>query len=121
MIDMSDIINDPELAQSFLVLRESGGEFGEGGWIPGRITEISMSGPVLPSSPAELQQVPEGDRVTEAKTFYCTAPLYTTRKTALADMIRYPAIGGDEYKVVHVFDRQANGFIKAIGVRMAGD
>lgn len=118
MIDVSDIITDPDFAQPFTVRRESGGHFGEGGWIAGRITEIPMSGPVVPSSPEELEQVPEGDRVTEARTFYATRPILRTRESGLSDIIRW---NGSDYRVVRVWDRSAHGFYKAVAVRMKGD
>ena len=118
MINVAEIVTDPDLAQVFTVKRESGGEFGEGGWIPGTTTEIPMTGPVILSSPDELEQLPAGDRVKSANAFYATVPIYRTRDGALSDIITWQ---GEDFKVLQVYDRSSYGYYKAVAVRLSGD
>ncbi len=116
MIDVSELINDPDFASDFTVYRKTG-EFIEGGYSQTE-TAIPMTGVVIPSSPDELAMVPEGDRVTGANTFYATEALYRTREGGTSDEILW---NGERYRVVHVWDRSANGFYKAMAARMAGN
>src|SRR5574343_511969 len=62
MIDMSDIITDPDFMETFTVYRKTG-TFGEGGYTTTEVA-IDMAGPVIPANPDELAMVPEGDRLT---------------------------------------------------------
>lgn len=118
MIDVSDVINDPDFQQPFTVCRKSG-HFGPGGWIQDPETEIAMTGVVVPSSPDDIQQLPEGDRITAAQTFYGTSAIYRTNNAGTADEIEWK---GDRYRVYQVWDRSSDGgYYKAIGARMTGD
>lgn len=118
MIDVSDIINDPDFATRLTVTR-SQGVFARGGW-QSTSTTLTVMGVANTSSGNDLEQLEEGDRVTGNMTFYSTQPLYATRAGAsagLSDLITYK---GDTYRLAKVWDRSANGFFKAVGVRTSG-
>lgn len=118
MIDVSDILLDPDFAQPFTVTR-SQGVFARGGW-QSSTTSLTLRGVANTASGNDLQQLPEGDRVTGSMAFYTTAPIYATRAGAsagLSDLITY---NGDVYRLAKVWNRNQNGFYKAIGVRTSG-
>lgn len=116
MIDMSDIITDPDFMETFTVYRKTG-TFGEGGYTTTEVA-IDMAGPVIPANPDELAMVPEGDRLTGNNVFYSTAAIYRTRLEGTSDEILW---NGDRYRVLHVWNRSGNGFYKALAARMAGN
>ena len=120
MIDLSEIVNDPDLLQDFTVERQSG-QFGAGGWVAATPVQIPLSGVVIPTSTKDINLLPEGDRVNESMTFYCPAVLYVTRNDATpgtSDQISY---GGSKYRLASVRSMGFYGYYKAIGIRMSGD
>jgi hypothetical protein len=119
MINVSDILHDPDFQTTFVVTR-SAGVFALGGW-QSTAHVITMTGVANTSSGNDLQQVDAGDRVTGTMTFYSTRPLYETRAGApqgLSDTITWQ---GDVYRLAKVWDRSANGYWKAVGVRTSGE
>jgi len=122
MIDISEIINDPDFMQDVVVTR-SAGYFAIGGWVEDTAATLTYKGVVLPTTSRDIQQVPEADRVTESMTFYTHEKLYVTHggdtaSDGTSDKIEYL---GSSYKLVKVIDYTAFGYNKAIGVRVAGD
>ena len=117
MINVSEVVNDPDFAQWFTVFRKSG-EFGSGGFIQGEELPIPMKGPVIPSTAEELNMIAEADRVTSAMNFYTTTAMYRTRQGATSDEILWQS---ERYRIINVWDRSANGFYKAMATRMEGD
>ena len=120
MIEVSEVLNDPDFQQTWIVWRSSGS------WIAGVWTEntkesIEMSGVVTPSTAKDLQMLPEGDRITESKTFHSTDKIYTTRNgvdAGTSDQIEYK---GELFKVMSAKDYMDYGYNKAVAVRIAGD
>ena len=119
MIDVSDILSDPDFATQFTVTRSTG-VFAKGGWQSTPRTLV-LTGVANTASGNDLQQVPEGDRVTGTLTFYATQPLYATRAGAQAGVSDTITYQGDVYRLAKVWDRSPNGFFKAIGVRTSGE
>lgn len=119
MIDMSDIIIDPDFAQSYTVLR-SNGSFVDGVWTEGTPTRIVMYGPITVMSPRELSQYPEGDRIKGGMNFFSTKPLYVTRTgqtPGISDKIMWR---GEYYKLFNVAPYADYGFYKGSGERIKG-
>lgn len=118
MINVSDVITDPDFAQPFTVYRSSGGQFISGGWSEGTPEQISLKGIVTVGSEKDLQQVPEGDRVEGAMLFYAIQELLTSHKDpGTSDQILW---NGDFYRVQKVWNYGKYGYWKAYGVRMEG-
>lgn len=118
MINLAEIAIAPEFSQSYKIHRKTG-EF-----VAGRFeqteTNINAFGVVTTATPKEIQQLPEGDRITGTKVFYSTCPIYTTRsdsKKGTSDEIEH---NGKRYRVSQVFDYSGQGFYKAFAVDMAG-
>ena len=120
MIDVSEIIGDPDFAQDYTVTRSSG-QFGAGGWIENTPQSIPMSGVITVARQKELSQMPEGDRVTGAMLFYSTQQLFITHNDSSAGTSDVITWQGYDYKIVHVWPYVDYGYWKAYGVRKSGD
>ena len=118
MLDVSDILEDPDFAQPFDVLRSSGA-FVSGGW-QNLTTTVACSGVILPASDQDIALVPEGDRVTGMISVHTTRKLFQTHTGAqpgLSDVIVW---NGDKYRILKLFPYQDFGFTKALGARLSG-
>jgi hypothetical protein len=131
MIDVSEVITDPDFVQDFTLYRSSG-LFAVGGWQENAPVKFDMTGVVFPTTSKDLNMMPEGDRVTESLTFYAPyidaygvnwgdeLPFQVTRtgeEQGTSDQIDY---NGVRYRIQSVKDYSAYGYCKAIGVRMDG-
>lgn len=125
MINVEEIITDPDFAQKFTVIRSTG-SFIKGLWTEGTVTEIEMYGTITNPTPNDLQQLPEGDRVVGAMVFHTNSPLYVTRAgagtrrdpNAISDQIIWR---GDYYKLSGVSVYADYGYYRAVGERIKGD
>jgi hypothetical protein len=119
MIDLSDIVVDPDLAEEFTIVRTTG-SFQRGGWVAGAPTQLAAYGVVSVVNERELSMVPEGDRVKGSLAFYATREVYLTGAAGgrISDKILFK---GEYYRIVNVAPWGSFGYWKAIGVRMAGD
>ena len=118
-MNLSRVVNDPRLAEYFAVQRSSG-HFAPGGWVEDAPTTLTLYGVVTPSSADELQQLPEGDRVTGNQTFYSASQIYVTHmdpQPGTSDIITYRGL---QYRLAMVWDYSIRGYWKAIGVRILG-
>ena len=119
MIDVSEIINDPDFCQSFTVYRDSGSWI-EGRWVSSTST-LSMSGVISVASAKELNQVPEGDRVEGAIVIHTTDQIYATRAASPAGISDKIEWNGELYKIIQMYPYSDYGFYKAIATRITGD
>ena len=120
MIDVSEVINDPDFQQTWKVYRSAGGQWIDGVWTEGAPEILDMSGVVTPTTSKDMLMVPEGDRITESKTFHSTEKIYTTRsdgETGTSDRFEYK---GEIFRVAQVTDHLDYGYNKAIALRIAG-
>ena len=117
MLDMSEVISDPDLCapQQYVILRSAGS------WIAGGfqsiVSTVQMFGPVQQASNKEVGMLPEADRVGEVRSFWSTVPIYVTRVNAASDKIQYPATGGEVYRVLQVYRTDGSGYWKALATR----
>ncbi len=119
MINLSDVILNPDYAQSFIVFRSSG-DWINGRWTEGTPAQITMSGVVSVANENEVKILPEGDRIQGAMVFHSVLPIYTTRlgsEKGTSDKIMW---NGEYYKLLNVWNYKDYGFYKAIGVRIIG-
>ncbi|MFC8686321.1 hypothetical protein [Brevibacillus porteri] len=116
MLNVSEVITDPDFAQTFIVHRKSNE------WIAGRPEEtetiITMMGVITVADAKTLEQLPEGDRATGMMSFYATVSINTTNEEGTSDQIEWC---GDRYRVKKVFPYGDYGYWKAVAERMAGD
>lgn len=123
MLNLSEVVNDDDFAQEFQIMRSSGGSWIAGRWVTNTIN-VPGFGIIQPSTPEELDQVPEGDRVKGAMSFHSETVLFETHTTAsndqfagTSDIISWQ---NQNYRLIKVFPWEDFGYYKAIGVRMSG-
>lgn len=117
MINLSELIHDPDFCTNFIVIKKS-----EPKWVKGELTQaetkLIVEGIVLPSSSKDIDMLPEADRVHGLKSFFtdeCEFALTNTEKTSDVCIYR-----GETYKLLQVFDYSDNGYYKAIGTMIGG-
>ena len=121
MISLEEIILDPDFVTKFLIIRTKG-EFVKGRWTETEKEEIPVYGIATPVSARELNQLPEGDRISGLMNFYTIKkePLYLTRTgvdEGISDQILYDNI---YYKLKSVEPWEPFGYWHAIGERTKG-
>lgn len=120
MIDVSELITDPDFAESYQVERSTG-FFDEGGFTES-LNVFDNYGSVQPTDTKDLEQVAEGDRISGSITFYSVIPLFVTRNKSEKGNSDKLIFNGERYKIVKLLDFMSNGgYQKAIAVSIAGD
>jgi hypothetical protein len=126
-IDLSDVVTDPDLAESYTIQRSTG-SFEFGGWVTTPST-IPGYGVVSVATEQDLEMIPEGDRVTGSMVFHSEARIYETQLDGaggitvgattqrVSDKILW---NYQLYRVLHVSPYPNRNFWKAVAVRMAG-
>ncbi|MFC3768365.1 hypothetical protein [Paenibacillus sp. GCM10012303] len=125
MINVGRVVNSRNFAQpgGFTVFRQTGAWSG-GRWVSQPEVAIIMQGTVTVATQEDLEQVPEGDRVTGMMSFYSQQMIYRTRSEddqdpgGTSDEIFWR---GERYRVAAVLPWLDFGYCKAIGARMGGD
>jgi hypothetical protein len=123
MINVAEVVSDPDLCQTVTVQR-SHGAFALGGWSDSQATTSTfpISAVVTVASENDLRQVPEGDRVAGAMMFHTTQPLYLTHgatpQAADSDILVW---NGNRYRLIKIWPYVNYGYYKAMGVRMSGE
>lgn len=124
MIDVTEVLMDPDFVTNFTVIRTTSG------WVGGRFTEkkkenLRYSFPAHPATEKELEQLPEGDRSKEVMTFFCVRPksFYLSEpvmpegdennEDIVYDFIHYK---GNCYKLIKIKDWNSHGWMRGYGV-----
>lgn len=109
MIDVSRLITDPDFCEPFTIRRRVGK------WEAGRFVttpeDTAVNGIVEPTNGDDLEQVPEGDRVSGMMTFYTKQPVYLAQDKQQSDELIWR---GKLYKAVQILDWSRHGFYKVI-------
>lgn len=115
MLNMADIVADATFQppSPFQILRSIG--FFQAGGFKSTTATIQQVGPVQPATDKQINMLAEGDRSSLVLTFWCTVPVYVTRKNATSDIIVYE---GDQFRVLSVNHHPGAGFWRAMGTRM---
>jgi hypothetical protein len=119
VINVADIVEDPDLASSFTIQRTTG-SFQIGGWQKNAPTFIQALGDVRNTGGKELDMLPEADRPKNALSFRTTFPLYVTTEMdyLMSDILIFH---GEHYRVLTTRDYSEQGYFFAIGERMEGN
>jgi hypothetical protein len=117
-LDLSSVVSDPDLAEPFQITRNTGA-FGLGGWIPGTPTVIPAYGIVSVAKQADLDAIPEADKISEAMVFHSTQEMFITNAagSATSDTLQWQ---GTNYRVYSVANYSNRGYWKAIATRLSG-
>lgn len=73
--DLSDVVNDPDLAESFTIMRSTATRFDDGDATPNSSTEIPAIGSVQSTPGNMLEMLPEGDRDRQSIVIYTATQL----------------------------------------------
>ena len=109
MIYVSNLITDPDFCEPFIVRKKPGRwEDGEFVTLP---VDKRVTGIVEPTTGDDLEQIPEGDRVSGMVTFYTKEAIDLSLDNHLADEFIWRK---KLYKAVTVLDWSRHGFYKTI-------
>lgn len=117
-VNLARVVHSPRMSQKITILRR-GGSWQYGTWVQDENpTELSMRGIVTMAKAKDLQQVPEGDRLTGAIKILTTERIYITSDGEITDMVFWR---GARYRIVTVTPDIDYGFYRSIGSRLDGD
>ena len=120
MINIREMISDPDFAQTFTVYRSTG-FFVKGLWTEGTPTQIPMLGVVNVANAKELAQYPEGDRIKGGMIFHTTEELFVTRNDSSPGTSDKILWRGNLYKIYQVSAYVDYGYYKVMADRETGD
>ena len=117
MINVGELITDPDFCQTFTLIRRVG-EWNEGVWNPSE-ARITMTGITHPASGRELEMLPEADRTKNLRTFYGRSGMTPRLETQnrMADEIAY---NGSVFKIIQEQDYDDYGYWQAVGIEEEG-
>lgn len=116
MIEVGDIVVDPDFAQAFTVLRSAAGDFTNGVWKEQK-TELQLTGTICVASAREIEMRGEGDVIRGAITIYTIDPLLTTAEgKGSSDIVIWQ---GDRYRVMQIEPFSDYGYYRAFATRMS--
>lgn len=119
MINVVELITDPDFAQPFEIHR-SNGAFIKGVWTEEEPEIIKVVGIIQPARPRDISQVPEGDRVGGGIVIYTLEPLYVTRTGQYKGISDKVIWRGDYYKISNVSIWGDHGHYMANADRILG-
>jgi hypothetical protein len=118
MINVSELITDPDFSQDFIIHRKLGS------WVEGRFAEttttITTIGVVAPASAKEIMQFPEGDRSSSMMVFFSNDEIMVTHNSnepGTSDEIEW---NDHLYRILSSNEYKDYGFYQAYGVYMEG-
>lgn len=124
MIDVSEVVNDPDLAQAFTILRNSGSWL-NGVWQSGNTTQVQSYGVISPATSRDIKVLPEGDQTGELRVFHGADPIYVTNANDAVDSTGQSSDiliwRGDQFRVLQVKYEQDYGYYRAIATRLPPD
>lgn len=119
MIDVSDIINDPDVAQPtpFTVVRQSGVYVN--GVFTTTATNLYLDGTIQPMTSKEIASMPGGDSITGGIKVWSTTQLRVASKenSQIADEVVWR---GERWKTERIRNFTENGYYRAECVQKSG-
>jgi hypothetical protein len=110
MLDVSDVLRDPDLMQTLTVSRAVVG-VGDTGRATETVAALSVAGVVAPATDEQLQRLPEGDRSNETIAVYTGTRLTAGDDTHGPDVLAWK---GGTYQVKGVWDWSDYGFFEVL-------
>lgn len=118
--ELQDVVNDPDLAEPFTVLRQPG-SFQQNGWQTSTPQTIQAFGVVTVATQKALQMLPEADRVNAERMFIAECPMYVTSEdnSITSDILIWCGV---KYRVMVVGEYEnRGGYYCAVATRMKGN
>lgn len=108
MINVVELMSDPDFASTFLVRRPRGDRDDAGVFQVLDYTDTSVVGIVQPADPAAVQMLPEGERLGNVIEVWSAAELRASDAAeALSDVL---VVDGQSFRVIKSEDWSANGY-----------
>lgn len=122
MLDLSEVANSPELAETYTILRSTGTGWNQGVWET-QEQQLTGFGVISVADAKEVEMVPEGDVAHGAMVFWSAQPIYVTNTTNTvpgqsSDILIW---NGKQYRVLSVRQYLDWGYYRAVGTRMQAD
>ena len=119
VIDLSEVINDPDMAETFTILRTTG-QFAAGGFVRNAPATLNTYGVVSVATAKDIDALPEGDHINEVRAFWTVDPLYVTNdaNSEVSDILVWQ---GTQYRILTEPDYNNRGYYKALATRMVGN
>lgn len=115
LINVGEVVVDPDLAQPFTILR-SAGIFVNGVW-KSTETKLQTIGVISVASEGEVNMLPEGDVILGARVFHTDQPIFKTQEgKGSSDILIWR---DQKYRVLRVAQYQDYGYWRAIASRMS--
>jgi hypothetical protein len=114
MVDLLETLADREFSTTFTVNRRTETVSISGRSTIATATNTGVDGSVTPSSPRDLQRLPEEQRMRKSLTIITAFALQGPSPGTQADVVIWPESNGNQYVVADVEDWGQFGFISAI-------
>lgn len=114
MINVSEVIRDPDFCTSFRIVRQIG-YFTGGNFIVESTEQKDVLGVVDPAPGKTLEVSAESDRATNMKNFYCLEELKISPDGSISDFVIY---GDKTYKIFKVENFSDFGYFLGSGVEV---
>ena len=113
MLDVSDVLADPDLEITFTLIRATVTIDGSGR-ASRQAEKTTLSGVILPATDQQLDRLPEGDRSSEVVAVYCVRQLTSGTETLAPDEITWR---GMTYRIKQILDMvTVGGFCTALAI-----
>lgn len=123
MINVGELITDPDFCQTFTVYRNIGFWSSEGIFETSE-TSFRTTGVITPLKTKELDQLPEGDRIQGGVNIYTNVALFTTHLKAAATTDGYVSDEvvwqNERWKIVNTANFVDYGYYKSVSTRKLG-
>lgn len=116
MINVGELIHDPDFCTDFRIHRKISGEW-SGGRQKQKDNIIKAEGVVTAATSEDMELLSEGDRVHGLKTFYTDEEMKLTDNETTSDICEYKGL---RYRLLQVINCEDFGYYKAIGARIGG-
>ncbi len=116
MMNIAELMSDPDFAQAFKVLRSAAGSFAhEGEYSAGPVTELDYSGAIQPAARAALQVLPEGLRGETIIDVHCAQELRCGQglDDQASDVLVYQS---QKYRVIYGMNYGDHGYWRVLAV-----
>jgi len=119
MLDMSDIVNDADFADTFQVIRTTVAVGNDGRGAANAANPVTAIGVVTQGRGDELVRERDGERIQGDILIHTTFRLQDGEAGKTADIVVWPAGSGDRYTVTQTSDySRLGGFVAAICTRL---
>lgn len=114
MINVSEIVTDPDFAQTVTVKRNTGGDYNDDGtWVNGSDSEFTVTGSLQKVTERDIKENQLGEVRDEMRKLLTPTEIKEAQGDNISDRFTW---NGKTYKVIKVGDNSDYGYYRAFGV-----